>query len=74
MTLKKEVGRYILYNVLTIPIIIAIYAPYMLVWIGLTPEQFFRWVVAALPFALVANIVIAPLFRRVYGLIDRIIA
>lgn len=73
MTLRKEVGRYILYNCLTIPIIITVYAPYMLVWIHLDWHQFFVWAVSSLPFALVANIVIAPSFRRVIRFIDRII-
>lgn len=71
MTFPSRVRRYILYNALVIPVIYAVYLPYMFLWIGLTLPQLIAWFVGGLPFMLVANLVITPWVIRVAKWVEK---
>ena len=67
----KTVKRYCLYNLFTVPFIWIVYAPYMILYVGLNTTQFMLWIVGGLPWAIVANLAIQPYVSRTVRFLDR---
>ena len=58
--LPRHVRSWVKYNLLTFPVIAAIYVPYNVLWIGYTPFQLLKWLLTAAEFGAAANLVIQP--------------
>ena len=63
-TMKRPGWRHVIawarYNLLTFPVIAAIYIPYNVFWIGYTPVQILKWLATSALFAAGANLILQP--------------
>ena len=73
MTIRTKILAYVKYNLLTMPVIFAIYLPYNFFWIGYTPVQLVKWLLTAAFFGALANVVLQPWISFVHrkGWIER---
>ncbi len=60
IALKSKLKAYVRYNLLTMPVIFAIYLPYNYFWIGYTPFQLVKWLLTAALFGAGANLILQP--------------
>lgn len=60
MSLRAKLKAYVRYNLLTMPILFAIYLPYNWLFIGYTPFQLVKWLVTAAFFGAAANVIMQP--------------
>ncbi len=60
MSWRARLSNYVRYNLLTYPVLSAIYVPYNLLFIGYTPLQLVKWLATAGFVSLAANTIIQP--------------
>ncbi|HYT42296.1 MAG TPA: hypothetical protein VEP90_08110, partial [Methylomirabilota bacterium] len=60
MTFRARVVQYIKYNLFIMPVILAIYIPYNLLFIGYTVVQLTKWLLTAGLLSLGVNLILQP--------------
>jgi hypothetical protein len=69
--LKTQFKRFILYNLLIAPIVLALYIPYNFWWLHYTTTQFWKWIFTAAVMYGAANLILAPWTSIVVRFLDR---
>jgi hypothetical protein len=66
MKLRSRAWEYAKYNLCIMPVILAIYVPYNLLFIGYTTFQLFKWLTTAGFLSLAVNLIIQPYIAWLY--------
>jgi hypothetical protein len=69
--LREQFMKWMLFNLLTFPVLMIFYIPYQLWWIGLTSLQLVKYVATAGFFAAIVNIIMRPITAAVVRYLDR---
>ena len=69
--LKTQAKRFLVYNLLIAPVVLALYVPYNFLWLHYTTMQFWRWIFTAALMYGAANIILAPWTAVVVRFLDR---
>lgn len=70
---RNKILKYILYNLLVEPLIIMVYLPVQVYYLGLSNIQLVKWLVGSVPLGLITGIVISPVEMWLTRVLDRII-
>jgi len=54
-SIPRRLRDYIISSLLSCAVVISIYSPYMLLWVGLTPNQFLLWLLGSVPMSLLVS-------------------
>ena len=66
MSFRSKFSNWFRYNLITFPLIAAVYVPYQLFWIGLTPFQLVKWLTTSGALSAAFNLIQQPILSLAY--------
>jgi len=67
----KKLRRWALFNLITFPVLAAIYTPYNVLWLHYSGVQLLKWLFTAGAFGAVVNLFFANYVRKVHEFLNR---
>lgn len=69
---KIRILKFTVYNILVEPLIIMVYLPVQVYYLGLSNIQLIKWLIGSVPLGLITGIIISPVEMWLTRVLDRV--